>query len=64
LNRHLGFKTAEAKGHRDKTLEFGQDIQKTTIQIPTGHWLYFSAQVKKGDIKYGTTNKKIMLRKY
>lgn len=23
LLRHLGFKTAEAKGHRDKTLEFG-----------------------------------------
>jgi hypothetical protein len=58
LLRHLGFKTAEAKGHRDKTLEFGQDIQKMKIQIPTGHWLYFSAQVKKGDIKYGTTTPK------
>jgi hypothetical protein len=51
LLRHLGFKTAESKGHRDKTLEFGQDIQRMKIQIPTGHWLYFSAQVKKGDIK-------------
>lgn len=54
LLRHIGFKTAEAKGHRDKTLEFGQDIQRMKIQLPTGHWLYFSAQVKKGDIKAGT----------
>ncbi|MEA3272971.1 MAG: hypothetical protein U9P90_04885 [Patescibacteria group bacterium] len=58
LLRHLGFRTAEAKGHRDKTLEFGQDIQKMKIQIPTGHWLYFSAQVKKGNIKYGAATQK------
>lgn len=51
LLRHIGFKTAESKGHRDRSLEFGQDIQKMKIQLPTGHWLYFSAQVKKGDIK-------------
>jgi len=55
LLRHIGFKTAEAKGHRDKTLEFGQDVQRMKIQLPTGHLLYFSAQVKKGDIKAGTT---------
>ena len=54
LLRHIGFKTAEAKGHRDKTLEFGQDVQRMKIQLPTGHWLYFSAQVKKGDVKAGT----------
>lgn len=53
LLRHIGFSTAEAKGHRDKTLEFGQDVQRMKIQLPTGHWLYFSAQVKKGDIKSG-----------
>ena len=58
LLRHIGFKTAEAKGHRDKTLEFGQDIQRMKIQLPTGHWLYFSAQVKKGDIRYGTKAQK------
>ncbi len=52
LLRHIGFKTAEAKGHNDKSLEFGQDIQRMKIQLPTQHWLYFSAQVKKGDIKY------------
>lgn len=50
LLRHLGFASTEAKGHRDKSLEFGQDIQRMKIQLPTGHWLYFSAQVKKGDI--------------
>lgn len=54
LLRHLGFITAESKGHRDRTLEFGQDIQRMKIQLPTGHWLYFSAQVKKGDIKANT----------
>lgn len=51
LLRHIGFKTAEAKGHVDRTLEFGQDIQRMKLQLPTGHWLYFSAQVKRGDIK-------------
>jgi len=56
LLRHIGFKTAEAKGHRDKTLEFGQDVQRMKIQLSTGHWLYFSAQVKKGDIKAGTNS--------
>jgi len=54
LLRHIGFKTAEAKGHRDRSLEFGQDIQRMKIQIPTGHWLFFSAQVKKGEVKANT----------
>jgi len=58
LLRHIGFTTAEAKGHRDKSLEFGQDIQRMKIQIPTGHWLYFSAQVKKGDIKANSKTQK------
>jgi hypothetical protein len=54
LLRHIGFRTAESKGHKDRSLEFGQDVQRMKIQIPTGHWLYFSAQVKKGDIKANT----------
>lgn len=58
LLRHLGFMTAEAKGHKDKSLEFGQDIQRMKIQLPTGHWLYFSAQVKRGDIKANTKQQK------
>jgi hypothetical protein len=56
LLQHIGFATAQAKGHRDKTLEFGQDIQRMKLQIPTGHWLYFSAQVKKGDINSNSGN--------
>jgi hypothetical protein len=55
LLRHIGFQTAEAKGHQDRTLEFGQDIQRMKMQLPTGHWLYYSAQVKRGDIKGNTS---------
>jgi hypothetical protein len=50
LLRHIGFENVKAKGHRDKSLEFGQDIRRMKFQLPTGHWLYFSAQVKTGDI--------------
>jgi len=57
LLRHIGFLTAEAKGHRDKSLEFGQDIQRMKLQIPTGHYLYFSAQVKKGNIGSSSSQK-------
>lgn len=59
LLRHIGFKTAEAKGHRDKSLEFGQDIQRMKLQIPTGHYLYFSAQVKKGNIGSSSSKEKL-----
>jgi hypothetical protein len=58
LLRHIGFITAEAKGHRDKSLEFGQDIQRMKLQIPTKHWLYFSGQVKRGDIRANTKKQK------
>jgi len=63
LLRHIGFKTAEAKGHRDRSLEFGQDIQRMKIQLPTQHWLYFSAQVKTGDIKANTTGQESFVEK-
>lgn len=56
LLRHIGFANAEAKGHRDRALEFGQDIRRMKYQLPTGHWLYFSAQVKTGDINAKTTD--------
>jgi len=59
LLRHIGFNTAEAKGHRDKSLEFGQDIQRMKLQIPTGHYLYFSAQVKKGNIGSSSAKEKL-----
>lgn len=53
LLRHLGFEAAQAKGHRDRSLEFGQDIRNLKYHLPTGHWLYFAAQVKTGPLKYG-----------
>lgn len=59
LLRHIGFTTAEAKGHRDKSLEFGQDIQRMKLQIPTGHYLYFSAQVKRGNIGTNSAKEKL-----
>jgi hypothetical protein len=50
--RHIGFRSVQRKGHTDKTLEFGQDIRSFKIDLPTGHWLYFAAQVKKKDLIY------------
>lgn len=55
--RRLGFRSVLEKGHRDKTLEFGQDIRSFKLQLPTGHWLYFSAQVKAGNIIYSASEK-------
>lgn len=52
IMRKLGFCCVLAKGHSDKSLEFGQDIRCFKFQIPTGHWLYFAAQVKAGPISY------------
>lgn len=51
--RQMGFQRAKAKGHRDKTLEYGNDIREMKWQLPTGHYLYFAAQVKAGNIIYG-----------
>lgn len=52
IMRKLGFSCVLAKGHSDKSLEYGQDIRCFKFQIPTGHWLYFAAQVKAGPISY------------
>lgn len=52
IMRKLGFSCVLAKGHSDKSLEYGQDIRCFKFQIPTGHWLYFAAQVKTGPISY------------
>lgn len=52
IMRKLGFTCVLAKGHSDKSLEYGQDIRCFKFQIPTGHWLYFAAQVKAGPISY------------
>jgi hypothetical protein len=56
--RHLGFRSVLFKGHRDKTLEFGQDIRSFKFQLPTGHWLYFAAQVKTDNIMYSPMTRK------
>jgi len=49
LFRRLQFRRVSPTGHKDKSLEFGKDLWMK-FQIPTGHWLYFCAQVKKDKI--------------
>jgi hypothetical protein len=49
LFRELGFLRVTATGHRDKSLEYGKDLWMK-YQLPTGHFIYFSAQVKKTKI--------------
>ncbi len=44
--QRLGFHRVDALGHREKTLEYGKDLWMK-FQLPTGHWLYFCAQVKR-----------------
>ena len=52
LLRTLGFAAVSRKGHSDRSLEFGQDLRGIKYQLPTGHWLYFAAQIKSGTIAY------------
>ena len=49
LFQRLGFHRVSPSGHTEKTLEFGKDLWMK-YQIPTGHWIYFCAQVKKDKI--------------
>jgi hypothetical protein len=49
LFRQLGFLRVIPTGHRDKSLEFGKDIWMK-YRLPTGHFIYFIAQVKKDKI--------------
>ena len=51
LVRTMDFENIKVKGHKIKTLEFGQDIKLMKFRLPTGHFLNLVAQVKKGDIK-------------
>ncbi|WP_289022487.1 ATP-binding protein [Desulfobacter postgatei] len=55
IMRKMGFVGVSPKGHSDKSLEFGQDVRCFKYQLPTGHWLYFAAQVKAGKISYSPT---------
>ncbi len=54
LFQRLGFHRVSAAGHKEKTLEFGKDLWMK-YQLPTGHWLYFCAQVKRDKIDAGGT---------
>ncbi|MEQ1946663.1 MAG: hypothetical protein ABL995_05715 [Bryobacteraceae bacterium] len=49
LFQRLGFRRVSMTGHKDKLLEFGRDLWMK-YQLPTSHWLYFCAQVKKDKI--------------
>lgn len=49
LFQRLGFRRVSAPGHKEKALEFGKDLWMK-FQLPTGHWLYFCAQVKRDKI--------------
>jgi len=53
LLHQMGFQRAKPKGHADKTLEFGNDIREMKYQLPTGHFIYFAAQVKAENVNYG-----------
>jgi hypothetical protein len=45
----LRFHRVSVAGHKEKILEFGKDLWMK-YQLPTGHWLYFCAQVKREKI--------------
>jgi hypothetical protein len=52
LFQSMGFHRVTPSGHREKILEFGNDLWMK-LQVPTGHWLYFCAQIKRGKIDSG-----------
>lgn len=45
----LGFRRVSVAGHADKALEYGKDVWMKYL-LPTGHWLYFGLQAKKGKL--------------
>jgi hypothetical protein len=47
--QRLRFHRVSAAGHKEKTLEFGKDLWMK-YQLPTGHWIYFCAQIKRGKL--------------
>ena len=49
LFQRQGFHRVSAAGHTEKTLEFGKDLWMK-YQLPTSHWIYFCAQIKKDKI--------------
>jgi len=55
--RRLGFHRVSPSGHTEKLLEFGKDLWMK-YQLPTGHWLYFCAQIKRDKIDASGTGGK------
>jgi hypothetical protein len=53
--QRLGFHRVSRTGHRERALEFGKDLWMK-FQLPTGHWLYFAAQIKAHRIDAGGTS--------
>ena len=49
LFRQLGFHRVTAAGHKDKALEYGNDLWMR-FQLPTQHFLYFGIQAKRGKL--------------
>lgn len=49
LFQTLRFQRISVAGHKDKAMEFGKDLWMK-YHLPTGHWLYFGIQVKRGKI--------------
>ena len=49
LLQTLRFQRISMAGHTDKVMEFGKDLWMKH-RLPTGHWLYFGLQVKRGKI--------------
>ena len=49
LLQGLGFQKISVAGHKDKSMEFGKDLWMK-YRLPTGHWLYFGVQVKRGKV--------------
>ncbi len=49
LLQTLRFQGISIAGHKDKAMEFGKDLWMKH-RLPTGHWLYFGLQVKRGKI--------------
>lgn len=49
LLRACGFQAVKSAGHTDKAQEFGKDV-RMKFRLPTGHFIYFAIQVKKGKL--------------
>jgi len=49
LFRQLGFHRVTASGHKDKALEYGNDVWMR-YRLPTQHFLYFGIQAKRGKL--------------